>query len=188
MLTQITLPNEILYVWPSRFTLVKVCFFINRYVTLIIMAFLVACSFSTTLTEHCDKFHLFQVRLCGGTFILTSKFTGLRPLWIPPFIGLHTRTQFILFSLLLGMKSRVLTFDSHFSYNATFLFHFCWFSTDPRLHVLQLQAGPACISSLPRPSACLLLPHLRRLGTGYRASCSEHQEQGCVIYPPQFLI
>ncbi|KAK9899098.1 hypothetical protein P389DRAFT_209114 [Cystobasidium minutum MCA 4210] len=56
--TLVTLKQEVIYVWPSRFTLVKVCYFVNRYLTLIIMCFLVACSFSTNLLEHCDKAYL----------------------------------------------------------------------------------------------------------------------------------
>jgi hypothetical protein len=145
------------------------------------MAFLVACSFSTTLTEHCGKIHLFQVRLeesprcffqCWTT---ESSFTS--PSISPPCRLTHP------YALHPSQLSR------HKTCNLTLALHPSLTSLHPpslgnlpdhRIPMLQLQAGSTRISSLSRPSACLLLSHLRRTGTGYRASRSQHKEQAWV--------
>ena len=58
---QVTVRAEYLHIWPSRFTTVKLCFFVNRYLTLACMAFILACAFSEYLTSHCGRVHWLQV-------------------------------------------------------------------------------------------------------------------------------
>lgn len=57
----VTAGDEIRYVWPARFTVVKLCFFINRYLTLAHMIFVMCCAFTTTLLDHCSKIYRIQV-------------------------------------------------------------------------------------------------------------------------------
>jgi hypothetical protein len=58
----ITLKLEMQYVWPSRWSAVKFCFFVARYLTLATLGFMVACAFSENLTKHCQRIYHIQVK------------------------------------------------------------------------------------------------------------------------------
>jgi len=89
----ITVRDEVNYVWLAKLTPVKVCFYINRYLTLAHLTFVMVCAFSKPLMAHCSKIYRLQdyvpivIYICCN-FKLAQRCCALFPNPRPVFWGL----------------------------------------------------------------------------------------------------
>jgi len=133
--TILTFPNEVKYLWRGKFTIVKFCFLINRYVALCVLSFALLSSVLPSYDQStCNRFIL-VVPLLGG-IVLTYSINTVMFLRIYALYGRNKTLGFALAVYLLAELGVGL-----------------WSILTPRVHPYILP-GPPALSQLPVLHSC----------------------------------
>lgn len=70
----LTFRSELTHMWPARISIVKICFFINRYATFVFLILIMVTSFAPISINQCSRLHHTQVTILPtliyyGTFV-----------------------------------------------------------------------------------------------------------------------